>query len=216
MACSRQNVAQVTHPHSSPFRTSTPCRTNCLALSGSSASQTRVKLTKKSSSFIYCTKQEQLDELLSNADSIPTDPFQGSKIIYLDCEGNSLGDIGGKLGLIQLGFGDKVYLVDVLALPSSTLALKELLESLSFTKVMWDGRQDYIELLQGHRIELKGVLDLQLVEVQNRRPPGRIGYVGLRGMSRAFSEISLSQQRASGINLNRRTQSLSHAASTKL
>jgi len=171
---------------------------------------------KKPSSFIYCTKQKQLDELLSNADSIPADPIQGSKIIYLDCEGYSLGDVGGKLGLIQLGFGDKVYLVDVLTLPFSTSALKGLLESPSFTKVMWDGRQDYIELLQGHGIELKGVLDLQLVEVQQRRLPGRIGYVGLRGMSRAFSELSLSQQRDSGIDLNRRTQSLSHIASTKL
>jgi hypothetical protein len=109
----------------------------------------------------------------------------------LDCEGRSLGDQNGKLGLIQIGVETTTYLVDVILLPSAISSLKTYLENPRLTKYVWDARSDYSELLHGHGITIKGLVDLQLLYVHTTGlfPRGEIIY--LTSMSNAAAKLSV-------------------------
>jgi hypothetical protein len=108
----------------------------------------------------------------------------------LDCEGRSLGDQNGKLGLIQIGVETTTYLVDVILLPSAISSLKTYLENPRLTKYVWDARSDYSELLHGHGITIKGLVDLQLLNVHTGLFPGdKIIY--LTSMSNAAANLSV-------------------------
>jgi len=108
----------------------------------------------------------------------------------LDCEGRSLGDQNGKLGLIQIGVETTTYLVDVILLPSALSSLKTYLENPRLTKYVWDARSDYSELLHGHGITIKGLVDLQLLHVHTGPFPGdKIIY--LTSMSNAAAKLSV-------------------------
>jgi ribonuclease D len=121
--------------------------------------------------------------------------------IFLDCEGRDLGRIGGKLGLVQLGLEEEVYLIDVISYPESLVILKGVLENPKFEKVVWDGRSDYCELWFGHGIAMGPLIDLQLVRVYEscRGIPGSAGYINLEGMARVFERAPHAVRRDSGI-----------------
>lgn len=76
--------------------------------------------------------------------------------------------MNGKLGLIQIGVETTTYLVDIILLPSAIASLKQYLENPRLKKYVWDGRSDYSELLHGHGVTLKGLVDLQLVYVHTQ------------------------------------------------
>jgi exonuclease 3'-5' domain-containing protein 1 len=105
--------------------------------------------------------------------------------IILDCEGRNLGDAGGILSLLNLGVvheddeGDEhlsIFLVDVLSFQGEKAhyltPIFDMLKSDDVFKIVFDGRMDFSELFHGHGVELRNVLDLQLVDILSREKRG--------------------------------------------
>lgn len=159
-----------------------------MSLSDSGSSS---KAGSASAPYIYCNNQNELARLRTHVESL-TDSDTNEIPVLLDCEGDNLGRIDGKLGLVQIGLQNNVYLVDVIELPESLELLKEILEDQNLVKIVWDGRSDYAELWHGHSIAISPVLDLQLVRVYQRSGgvSGPRGFLVLDGMGRAFSMLS--------------------------
>lgn len=153
-----------------------------------------------SPSYIYCDNEEHFNQFWQHFTSleISTPDFH----VILDCEGRALGRMGGNLGLVQLGIDNVVYLIDVVSLPKSLDNLKLLLENPQILKIVWDGRSDYTELRLGHDISLRGVLDLQLVQVYVSSS-GLVAsgehLVKLESLGNAFTNLSHDVVRRSGI-----------------
>lgn len=106
-----------------------------------------------------------------------TDVISRQPVLFLDCEGHDLGNIGGALGLISIGVAgtDDVFLFDVLSLESQSHALLSLLSIMSdekVRKIVWDGRMDNVALREKYGVTLAGTLDLQLVEIDSRSARG--------------------------------------------
>jgi hypothetical protein len=142
--------------------------------------------------FVSCDTPETLEKLENEIRSFTEDERQSPGIL-LDCEGRDLGRVGGKLGLIQIGVKQAIYLVDVITLPQALKSLKSVLEDPSLQKVVWDGRMDFSELWHGHGIKLAGVLDLQLLGVyqgQSRGIPGPRGFIALDGLFAKFKRLN--------------------------
>lgn len=91
--------------------------------------------------------------------------------LFIDCEGRDLGSAGGKLSLLSVGTprDKQIYVFDVLNLSSQTLQpLFNILAGTNVLKIVWSGRMDFSELFFGHGVELRNVLDLQIVDVSSR------------------------------------------------
>ena len=96
-----------------------------------------------------------------------------SPFLLLDCEGKSLGGTGGVLSLMCIGTAnaEHIFVFDVLALQGARGILALLLHILadpSVKKIMWDCRNDFLEILATYGVALQGVLDLQLAEIESR------------------------------------------------
>ncbi|KIM42633.1 hypothetical protein M413DRAFT_26660 [Hebeloma cylindrosporum] len=124
---------------------------------------------------------EQIDDYIlcddesSLADAITT--IQGASLLVLDCEGQTLGNEGGALSLICLRALEPeisgTYLIDAISLSKEQLnPIFDRMQSSSVTKIMFDGRKDFSELYHGFGVYLRGVLDLQLADVESRRQRG--------------------------------------------
>jgi exonuclease 3'-5' domain-containing protein 1 len=112
------------------------------------------------------------------------DAISGHTHIFLDCEGQTLGEVGGKLSLLDVGVVQEedserrlsVFLIDVLAFqgPNSHLLVPifDIMRSETVFKVVFDGRMDASELLHGHGVQLNNVLDLQVADVLSREKRG--------------------------------------------
>jgi hypothetical protein len=70
--------------------------------------------------------------------------------------------------------------LDVLTYSRGLEALKLVLEDEEVEKIVWDGRRLVSELWYGHEICVRGVVDLQLVQVYETLAGGRMGQ-GVRG-----------------------------------
>ncbi|KAI0686581.1 ribonuclease H-like domain-containing protein [Earliella scabrosa] len=94
--------------------------------------------------------------------------------LILDCEGRDLGMPDGTLSIIAIGnaTASRVFLFDILALADkrhyAMATLLSLLRRREITKVVWDGRSDFLEIAETFGVLMGGVLDLQLVEVAQR------------------------------------------------
>ncbi|PVF93119.1 hypothetical protein CPB86DRAFT_131339 [Serendipita vermifera] len=123
--------------------------------------------------FTLCDTEEKLIDAVNALNEAHT--------IFLDCEGKALGTLEGRLSLISLGklvqtdhgtMGLNIYLVDILAFDSEkNKCIRQLfiiLESMKVVKVVFDGRMDASELLHGHSVELKCVIDLQVADIISR------------------------------------------------
>ncbi|KAH9915154.1 ribonuclease H-like domain-containing protein [Epithele typhae] len=101
--------------------------------------------------------------------------LSSSSTLILDCEGRDIGMPGGALGLLALGNEDAslIYLFDVVALsdPKHPLLapLLQLLQREDIVKVVWDGRNDILEIFETYNVVVRGVLDLQVAEVVHRQ-----------------------------------------------
>jgi exonuclease 3'-5' domain-containing protein 1 len=96
-----------------------------------------------------------------------------SEYLVLDCEGKSIGDTDGILSIICIGtaHAEHIFIFDTLTLTRTEPAmapLLDLLKSEQVHKVVWDGRQDYLEIFDHYGIALGGVVDLQIAEVTSR------------------------------------------------
>ncbi|GJE88829.1 hypothetical protein PsYK624_049160 [Phanerochaete sordida] len=110
--------------------------------------------------------------------------------IACDCEGLSLGEVGGSLSLVSLGgipgLGGPthIFLFDAPALGAAAFApVLALLASPAHTKVLYDARMDWAELAHRHAARLAPVLDLQLADVQARAARGE-------GAQRQFARLA--------------------------
>ena len=96
-----------------------------------------------------------------------------SGYLVLDCEGKSIGDKDGVLSLLCIGtaHSEHIFIFDTLALTYAEPAMAPLLNILQsemVCKIVWDGRQDFLEIMHNYGVTLGGVLDLQLAEVTSR------------------------------------------------
>ncbi|CAG8616226.1 5007_t:CDS:2, partial [Acaulospora colombiana] len=125
------------------------------------------------SSSTLCDTEERLDDAINS--------FNEAHTLFLDCEGKTLGTTDGRLSLVNLGKLEQtddgtmklnVYLIDILAFDGEKKnplqKLFTILESMKIVKVVFDGRKDASELLHGHNVELKCVIDLQVADVVSR------------------------------------------------
>ncbi|KIY69413.1 hypothetical protein CYLTODRAFT_442664 [Cylindrobasidium torrendii FP15055 ss-10] len=106
--------------------------------------------------------------------------LRGVTSIGMDCEGQNLGITGGSLSILALrpiGKDETTYLFDFLYFSDAELRpLFDILEDEAILKLVWDGRQDFSELIHGHNVELRNVLDLQLADIISRIMRG-LGHV---------------------------------------
>ena len=122
--------------------------------------------------------------------------------VFLCCEGRDLGRTGGRLGLVQIGVKEDIYLLDVLTYSRNFEVLKVLCESDKVEKVMWDGRNEVAELWHGHEISVHSPVDLQLVHVYEQTG-GRItprGFLRAESMSTEFLNLDSEMHEAAGID----------------
>jgi 3'-5' exonuclease len=123
--------------------------------------------------------------------------------IFLCCEGRDLGRGGGKLGLIQIGVKEDIYLLDILTYGKNLEAIKSILENPEVDKIMWDGRFASAELFHEHEISIQPVIDVQLVHVYEKTR-GRIaarGFISAESMESAFSSLEEKVQESIGMDL---------------
>ena len=156
-------------------------------------------------SYIYCDTLTSIWELREDFRNWSKEP------IFVDCEGLDLGRSGGKLGLVQLGIGEKIYLVDPVACPDGMTTMKYILEDSTCNKVVWDGRNDFSELWHGpYTISMNPVIDLQLVYVRlaTGGRKGSRGFVKVEGMDKAFEKLERTKLIESGIDLERFAEGL--------
>ncbi|KAG8813423.1 hypothetical protein FRC17_001581, partial [Serendipita sp. 399] len=113
-------------------------------------------------------------------------------VIFLDCEGKDLGEVGGRLSLISLGAVREipssggqthldVFLIDAIALATNNNddgrsggggllePIYELLRRETVLKVGYDLRMDVAEFWHGHGVKIENVLDLQVADILARQ-----------------------------------------------
>ena len=118
--------------------------------------------------------------LLCNTSAILTaalPALQGCSTLILDCEGLRLGERGGSLSLVTLRTTSpspiRTYIIDVVSLPRTALEpIFDILRSSNVCKVLFDGRMDYSAIYHSYGVELKNLLDVQLVDVVSRQTKG--------------------------------------------
>lgn len=119
--------------------------------------------------YVLCNDSSSL------ADAVAA--VKSASVVVLDCEGKDLGAKGGTLSLISLQALEpetsRTYLLDAISLTKDQLnPIFNMLQSSSVTKIVFDGRMDFSELHHGYSIYLRGVLDLQLADVDSRHQRG--------------------------------------------
>lgn len=117
--------------------------------------------------------------------------LSSARTLYFDCEGVKLGTVGGTLSLITIRSApspsnsrqsdgdrnDQTFIFDLTSLtlarqPVSLKPLFALLTSPKILKVVWDGRMDSSALHHYFRVNIRNVLDLQLVDIHSRELRG--------------------------------------------
>lgn len=92
-----------------------------------------------------------------------------------------------------MGIKEEIYLLDVLTFSRGLDGLKEVLEDERVDKVVWDGRALGSELWHGNGISVRGVVDLQLLQVRQR-----LEKEGVRSMTGGALKVE-SLESASGV-----------------
>lgn len=141
-------------------------------------------LSSSSLSSTYPSELAICDDTLSLAKAITA--LSSCRTIFLLCAGTHLGAVGGELNVIALQAASwtvgtqslappQTFIFDILSLLQQQISLHPLftiLVSPSVLKVMWDGRRDYSGLHHNYNIDLRNVLDLQLVDLRSRSVRG--------------------------------------------
>ncbi|KAI6157105.1 ribonuclease H-like domain-containing protein [Pisolithus tinctorius] len=96
-----------------------------------------------------------------------------SPVLIIDCEGREIGTPAGALSLMCIGTerAEHIFIFDVLALrpfKSHLTPLLSILTNSQIKKVMWDCRNDFLEIQSEYNVTLTGIVDLQLAEIQAR------------------------------------------------
>ena len=120
--------------------------------------------------YSICDTRKKVEEALSVLTHFP--------LVIFDCEGKTLGRVGGALSLLCLGTpvsgpDQRIYLFDIPALRrlqshDAVEAIVHLLTRTDIIKVVWDGKMDAVEIFRAFGVKLARVLDLQIVELFSR------------------------------------------------
>ncbi|KAI6112302.1 ribonuclease H-like domain-containing protein [Pisolithus croceorrhizus] len=115
--------------------------------------------------YVYC------NDLLSV--EYATHTLADSPVLIIDCEGRNIGALGGALSLICIGTerAEQIFVFDVPALKPFKLHLQPLFRTLANSavkKVMWDCRNDFLEIQSEYNVTMTGIVDLQLAEIRAR------------------------------------------------
>lgn len=136
---------------------------------------------KVTSSYIYVTNSSSLKAMVNQLAGLPdTEPYIG-----FDLEANKLGH-QSPLCIIQIRdfFNSQTFIVDLLVLGKKVFStkagkasLRSILEDAKVEKLIFDVRQDSCALYGNMGIKLKGMLDLQVMDLLRYRyaPSSRIG-----------------------------------------
>lgn len=168
----------------------------------------------ESPSYVLCNTRGRLEEFTKATEALTEthNPWQKHHI-FLSCEGRDLGRVGGRLGLIQIGIKEDIYLLDILTYGKNLEVAKGILENPEVDKIMWDGRNAVAELFHGNEISVQSVIDLQLIHVYEKTG-GRIaprGFLPAESMESAFLNLEVEVHESMGMDMqafNRRLPSL--------
>ena len=159
----------------------------------------------ESPSYVYCNSLGRLDRLTALLNSILQKTHKWQKPhVFIGFEGRHLGRVGGRLGLVELGIDDEIFLLDVLTYGKTLDVLKDVLANPEIEKIMWDVKNAGSELHHGHEISVQSVIDLQLVQVYENAG-GHIpvrGFVPAESIDTAFLSLSQESHQDNGIDLH--------------
>ena len=118
---------------------------------------------------------------------------EASQLLFVDLEGVNLGRVG-TVAIMQMLVPPSpiVYLIDVHVLGAKAFevtmddntSLKSILESKSVFKVFFDIRNDSDALYAHFRVNMAGVIDLQIIEYATRQPRGKF----VNGLARCIEK----------------------------
>jgi len=118
---------------------------------------------------------------------------EASQLLFIDLEGVNLGRVG-TVAIMQMLVPPSpiVYLIDVHVLGAKAFevtmddntSLKSILESKSVFKVFFDIRNDSDALYAHFRVNMAGVIDLQIIEYTTRQPRGKF----VNGLARCIEK----------------------------
>jgi hypothetical protein len=167
----------------------------------------------ESVTYTYINNRTRLEKLSAHFTTLTTTPNPWQKPhVYISCEGRDLGYTGGRLALVQIGFKEDIYLLDVLTYAKGLDVLKEIVENKDVEKVVWDGRRISSELFHGNQITFQGIVDLQLMNVYEKMDERQVatrGFLSLQDLGTAFSELDEKTQNETTINVKHLTKRIS-------
>ncbi|XP_069105210.1 uncharacterized protein [Argopecten irradians] len=114
-------------------------------------------------SFMFVNNTTKCERALSK--------LRRHKLLAVDCKGFKLWHgRSGDLTIITIATPKKVYIFDVQQLGQRVFdsGLRDILEDKTKEKLMFDCRRDADNLLHQQKVQLAGILDLQLLDVMNR------------------------------------------------
>ncbi|XP_052072720.1 piRNA biogenesis protein EXD1-like [Mytilus californianus] len=131
----------------------------------------------ETSTYKYVDTKDKFIEVIKELQ----EKIKNKQMIAVDCEGVDLSRFGS-VTMINIGTQDLVYLIDILKIGNSVFddGLRSILEDSGLEKLMFDCREDADALLHLHKVKLDGVLDVQILEVNNRIY--RNGYTKIRSL----------------------------------
>ncbi|XP_063447957.1 piRNA biogenesis protein EXD1-like [Mytilus trossulus] len=133
----------------------------------------------ETSTYKYVDTKDKFIEVMKELQ----EKIENKQMIAVDCEGVDLSRFGS-VTLVNIGTRDLVYLIDILKIGNSVFddGLRSILEDSGIEKLMFDCREDADALLHIHKVKLNGVLDVQILEVNNRIHVYRNGYTKIRSL----------------------------------
>lgn len=154
-------------------------------------------------SYVLINSRGRFEQFQERIRGLSEEPHVWQKPhVFLCCEGRDLGRGGGRLGLVQIGVKEDIYLLDVLTYGKNLEVLKQLLENEGIEKIMWDGRFAAAELWHDHEISIVAGMDIQLVHVQEKTGGRPIrGCLPADAMETAFLGLSSEILEATDLDL---------------
>jgi hypothetical protein len=156
--------------------------------------------------YTFINNRTNLEKLSAQFDALVTKPNPWQKPhIYLSAHGRDLGCTNGRLGLVQIGIKEDIYLLDVLTYVKCLEVLKGILENKEVEKVSWEGRWMGSEFQHGCQIDMEGVMDLQLADIYEKGVTTR-NFVMMDSLEMAFSQLDEKTRMETTIDVKRLTK----------
>ena len=139
------------------------------------------RYTKMTTSYIFCTTVNAVERSLQT--------LHEADFLVVDCEGRELGTRNGSLSTIAIGTSERseIFVFDAVVLSHAALApVLELLSDPNVTKIVWDGRMDFLEIFHTYGRRIENALDMQIVEIMSRQRRGETELRRIRNYLRPY------------------------------